>query len=159
MAPPRQSFELSGRIAAHYASSAFAANFRWQHDGQRDAFELASPFGQTLARLTGDDSGVELATADGRIERAAGWAALTERGLGWPLPVSGLAFWVQGAPREGAPFALDLDENREPSLLRQDGWTIAYQAFASTPDGARRPARMTLSYADVELRLVIDSSQ
>lgn len=159
LAPPRERFDLSGRLSARHSTESLSANFRWQHDGARDEFELGTPLGQTLARLTSDGSGVELVLSNGRVERASDWATLTERGLGWPLPVAGLVYWIQGAPREGAPYLLDVDDNRDPNVLRQDGWTIAYQSFAVTDEGTRRPARMTLSYPDVELRLVIDKVQ
>ena len=50
-------------------------------------------------------------------------------------------------------------DNGAPGVLRQDGWTIVYQAFAKDASGVPRPARMTLDYPGVELRLVIDTWQ
>jgi outer membrane biogenesis lipoprotein LolB len=73
--------------------------------------------------------------------------------------VTGLSYWVQGVPREGAPFVVEPGDAGAPGLLRQDGWTVVYNAFAADRDGVLRPSRMTLSYADVELRLVIDAWQ
>jgi outer membrane lipoprotein LolB len=93
------SFEAAGRLSVRHGSDALTANFRWQRDGNRDEVDLASPLGQTIARLTGDGDGVALRTADGRVATGSDWAALTAQSLGWPLPVDGLAFWIQGAPR------------------------------------------------------------
>ena len=62
-------------------------------------------------------------------------------------------------PRSGAPFAVEPAAGGGPSVLRQDGWTIVYQAFAPDSGGVSRPARMTLSYPDVELRLAVDTWQ
>jgi outer membrane biogenesis lipoprotein LolB len=42
-------------------------------------------------------------------------------------------------------------------VLRQDGWTIVYLAFGQDENGVSRPARMVLSYPDVELRLAVDA--
>lgn len=152
-------YELTGRLSARHGADALSASFRWRHDGDVDELELASPLGQTLAQLSGSSGGVRLITADGRLESAADWQTLTVRGLGWPLPVKGLSYWVQGIPRDGAPFSIEAGDVAAAGVLRQDGWTVVYNAFEADRDGVRRPSRMTLSYADVELRLVIDAWQ
>jgi outer membrane lipoprotein LolB len=158
-ADTRTVYEIAGRLSARHDADAFAANFRWSHAGDRDELDLASPLGQTVARLTGDAGGVMLQTPDGKVETASDWTTLTSRGLGWALPVEGLAFWVQGAPRKGAPFTAEAGADGAPGVLRQDGWTIVYQAFVKDATGVSRPARMTLDYPGVELRLVIDAWQ
>jgi len=158
-ADTRTVYEIAGRLSARHDADAFAANFHWSHAGDRDELDLASPLGQTVARLMGDARGVLLQTPDGKVETASDWTTLTSRGLGWALPIEGLAFWVQGAPRKGAPFTAEAGADGAPSVLRQDGWTIVYQAFAKDATGVSRPARMTLDYPGVELRLVIDAWQ
>lgn len=155
----RDAYRVVGRLSARHATDGFAANFRWSHAADRDELDLATPLGQTLARLTGDAQGVELRRPDGSIETASDWTTLTSRGLGWALPVSGLAFWIQGSPRKGAPYTVEAAGDGNPGVLRQDGWTIAYQAFVKDAWGVSRPARMTLDYPGVELRVVIDAWQ
>jgi outer membrane lipoprotein LolB len=158
-APARPTFEAAGRLSMRHGSDALTANFRWHHDGDRDVLDLASPLGQTIAQLSGGRDGVALRTADGRVATGADWAALTARSLDWSLPVDGLAFWIQGAPRIDVPYAMEPAADGTLRVLRQDGWTIVYQSFASDAAGLVRPTRMTLSYPDVELRLVVDSWQ
>ena len=158
-ADTRTVYEIDGRLSARHDADAFAANFHWSHAGDRDELDLASPLGQTVARLMGDARGVLLQTPDGKVETASDWTTLTSRGLGWALPIEGLAFWVQGAPRKGAPFTAEAGADGTPEVLRQDGWTIVYQAFVKDATGVSRPARMTLDYPGVELRLVIDAWQ
>ena len=157
--PPRASFEAAGRLSVRHGTDAVTANYRWRHDGVRDELDLVSPLGQTIARLSGGPDGVELRTSDGRVVTAADWAALTARPLDWPMPVDGLAFWIQGAPRADVAFASEPGADGTLRVLRQEGWTIVYQAFASDAAGVVRPTRMTLSYPDVELRLIVDSWQ
>lgn len=156
-APIYPVFEAAGRLSVRHGAEALSANFQWRHDGDRDELDLASPLGQTIARLSGDSGGVALRTADGRVATASDWTELTARTLDWPLPVGGLAYWIQGAPRTGAPFTVEPAAGGGPGVLRQDGWTIVYQTFAPDPAGVSRPARMALSYPDVELRLVVDA--
>ena len=157
LAAQATTFELAGRLSARRGNDALTANFRWMHEPQRDEFDLSSPLGQTIARLSGDASGVRLQTPDGRVETASDWAALTTRALGWPLPVEGLAFWIQGMPRDGVPAAVERASDGMPASLRQDGWSVVYQAFERSSDGVSRPQRLTLDYAEVELRIAIDS--
>jgi outer membrane lipoprotein LolB len=155
---PESSFEISGRLSARHGSDAFAGGFRWRHSGERDELALVSPTGQTVALLSGDRQGVQMQSSDGRTATASDWTALTERGLGWRLPVDGLAYWIQGASRPGAPFAVEATEAGRPAVLRQDGWTIVYLDYALAADSSPpRPVRLTLSYPEVELRLAVDS--
>lgn len=155
----RGAYEISGRLSARHDADAFAANFHWTHTAERDELDFISPLGQVVARLSGDPRGVELRTPDGKVETASDWTSLTSRGLGWALPVAGLVYWIQGAPRRDAPYTVEAGDDGAPGVLRQDGWTIIYQAFARDASGSSRPARMTLDYPGVELRLVIDTWQ
>src|SRR5215471_7928571 len=144
--PIRASFDIAGRLSLKRGSEALTANFQWQHKEAEDTIDLASPTGQTVARLYGAPGRATLQTADGRAETAADWNALTTRALDWSLPVAGLAFWIQGVPRPGAEFSVEAGAGTEPGVLRQDGWTIVYLAFAEDESHLPRPARMTLSY-------------
>jgi len=157
--PVQDSFEASGRMSARHGSDALAANFHWQHAGERDALELASPLGQTIALMSGDGAAARLQSADGRVLDAGNWTKLTEAGLGWPLPVEGLKYWIQGAARADAAFTAEADEEGRASVLRQDGWTIVYLGYVRTQGDVWRPSRLTAEYPGVELRLAIDRWQ
>jgi outer membrane lipoprotein LolB len=161
VAPPAAlaAFDVTGHMSVRHGSAGLAASFRWSHVNERDELQLASPLGQTVALLSGDASQVRLQAADGRVSTADGWGALTEQGLGWPLPVQGLSFWIQGIPRPGAPSSVEAGDDGRAAVLRQDGWTIVYLAYAQAADAAWRPSRLTLSYPDVELRIAIDRWQ
>jgi outer membrane lipoprotein LolB len=77
-----------------------------------------------------------LTTADRREYRAADAELLTERVLGFRLPLGGLADWVRGRP--------------SPALEAR-GWRIEYQDY----DAERRPTLMRVRYPGVELRVAI----
>ncbi|MEO6749042.1 MAG: lipoprotein insertase outer membrane protein LolB, partial [Casimicrobiaceae bacterium] len=56
-------FGVTGRLSAHHASDALAANFNWQHRPDGDTIVLSTPLGQTLAKLARVDGGVTVALA------------------------------------------------------------------------------------------------
>jgi outer membrane lipoprotein LolB len=149
-------FTIGGRMSARRDDSGIAGTFTWTHDAHRDAIDLATPLGQTIAQLEGGARGVTVRLQDGRTESAATWRELTERAFGVVIPVDGLSAWVRGAPRAGADATVERDSAARVSLLRQDGWEVTY-AYAD--DAARRPSRVSLSYPGappVEVRVVVD---
>jgi outer membrane lipoprotein LolB len=149
-------FTLEGRISARRGDAGVAGGFTWIHDARHDAIDLATPLGQTLARLEGDGRSVTVHLQDGRVESATTWGALTERAFGVTIPVDGLSSWVRGVPRANARFAVERDAVGRVTVLRQDGWEVVY-AYAD--DAATRPMRLTLRYPDaapVEVRVVVD---
>jgi outer membrane lipoprotein LolB len=145
-------FDVSGRLSARRGSEAAAANFRWSHAPGRDELVLASPLGQTLARLEGDASRVRLELPDGRAHEAGDWEALTSRVLGAPVPVRGLAWWIRGGAHPSSGFTVERDAAARVSVLRQDGWEIVYDFV----DGRSAPSRLRMSYPETEIRLVVD---
>ena len=152
-------FSIGGRISARRGDAGVAGAFSWVHDASRDAIDLATPLGQTLAQLEGDAQGVNVRLQDGRTETAPTWRELTERAFGVTIPVDGLSAWVRGAPRAQTRFSIERDALGRVAVLRQDGWEVVY-AYAD--DAAQRPFRVSLSYPGaeaVEVRVVVDRWQ
>ena len=149
-------FSLGGRISARRGDAGISGNFAWTHDAQRDAIDLASPLGQTLAQLSGNAQEVSVRLSDGRVESASSWSALTQKAFGVTIPVDGLAWWIRALPRPQARYDVERDAAGRVSALRQDGWDVVY-AYAD--EASRQPVRTTLRYpgADpIEVRVVVD---
>jgi outer membrane lipoprotein LolB len=149
-------FVADGRLSARHGNDAVTVRFAWTHRPPRDELTVTSPLGQTVAEMSGDSAAgsVEVDTANGEHWDAADWTALTERALGFPLPVSGLAAWIRGAPHPGTPFTLEADAQGRISVLRQDGWEVVYDYRDAA---ASAPQRLRITYPDFEIRVVIDS--
>ncbi len=122
--------------------------------------DLASPFGNTLARIDTDAHGAQMTAPDanGATQRLQGANAdaLAEQALGWPLPVSGIGDWIIGRPVPDRPYRSAPGNN---GAIEQDGWTIrVLERFDS--NGA--PRRMIFERAAtagspaVTVRLVLD---
>jgi outer membrane lipoprotein LolB len=143
-------FDLGGRIAARYGAEAFTGNLNWRHAAGGDELIISTPFGQGVARIVREGDAVQLTTSDNKSYRAPDAESLTERTLGFRLPLEGLADWVQGRPAQGSPAKVENGGDGRPRLIEQRGWKIEYQEY----EGAR-PYRLRLTYPDVELRLAI----
>lgn len=148
-----ETFNVAGRLSVRRGDQGLSASFTWEHLPGSDRIDLTTPLGQTVARLESESGRVRLTAAEGRTDEAPTWEALTERGLGIPLPVSGLRYWIHAAPRPGAPFAAERSDSGRIDVLRQEGWEIVFRY--REPDAAR-PASLRASFHDLDLRIAID---
>ena len=129
-------FSLAGRIAARSGKEAFTGNISWRHARGGDEMLITTPTGQGVAQIVRQGDAVVLKTSEPREYRAADSEELTQRVLGFRLPIEGLAETVQGKP--------------SPALEGR-GWKVEYQEF----DAQRRPTRLRLTNAGAEVRLAI----
>jgi outer membrane lipoprotein LolB len=147
-------FGIDGRLSARRGNDAVSVSFVWNHVPPKDEFVVTTPLGVAVAEMSGDASThrVEVRTADGRTDSASDWASLTERVVGFPVPVDGLAYWAQGSPRPEASQTAEVDAAGRLHVLRQDGCEIVY----SYAEAAALPTQLRLTCHDLELRIVID---
>lgn len=124
-------FSLEARFSLRHDEKNFTGRLSWRHAGNHDDLLLASPFGQGMARIVGDENGVLLTVGDGKTYAAADAAALTQQVLGFPLPLDKLLEWVRGK-RSGGEFDV-LDAVGRPLHLREAGWRIDYEYESDDP--------------------------
>jgi outer membrane lipoprotein LolB len=148
--PEAVDFELLGRIAARYGSEAFTGNVRWRHAGAGDEMLISTPLGQGVARIVREGEAVQLTTAEGKEFHAPDAESLTERTLGFRLPLEGLADWVRGRPSPDSPARVDPGPDGKLRSLEQRGWKVDYQQYEG-----ERPSLMRLTYQGIEMRLAI----
>lgn len=148
-------FAIEGRLSARHGNDGLSANFRWTHAPPIDVLVVTTPMGQGIAEIRGDASvgRVEVRGANGLTDEAPDWSTLTERALGAPVPVDGLAAWMQGLVLPAAPHRRERDAAGRVAQLHQDGWQVVYD-YADA--AATRPARLRLTRADIEVRIVVD---
>ncbi len=164
VAPPVESGKpptvWSGRFAVNWLASpeppreeSASGRFLLREIGPSTELDVFSPFGQTIARARTGPSGSVLETSDGTRYEAANPEALTERVLGWRVPVGRLPQWLRG---------LD-DAGNGPSSRVDADWSVSIDESVD-----RRPRRLTLRWpADVSapgwrrvtIRLVLDSAE
>jgi outer membrane lipoprotein LolB len=162
-APPTAPDRLyTGRFSAVASNGdkreTVSGRFSVEVRGDRQTIDLATPLGNTVARI---EVGPEGARARGPgVEEVQGRDAdaLTERLLGWRLPVSGMPDWIEGRPAPGRPARVERDGSR-PVLIEQDGWTVR---LAEVFPASGRPRLIVLERPasplapGVALRLIVD---
>jgi outer membrane lipoprotein LolB len=146
-------FDVLGRVLVSGEGRAFSSNLRWRHEAGRDELWLLTPVGQTLAHIATDGAGATLTAADGQEYRALSAAALTERALGWALPLAELRHWLQAQPVPALPVNEALhDAAGRLERLEQGGWTLRFAYDAARP----LPRRLELERGGQRIRLVVD---
>ena len=134
-------FEMSARISIRQADRSDIAKLRWTHRADRDAWVIASPLGNEVARIESDGSGARLLQAGGPTRQAASFEALAEETLGVPLDPAMLAAWLHGNLRDTpANWRVTIDEREQAGSVQL----------------ARR---ITAQRGDVVVRLVVDDYQ
>lgn len=155
--PVAAAFDTAGRLSARHGNDGVAVHFTWQHAPRDDVFDVATPLGQTVARLRGDAAGVFVERPGEAPRQYPDWDALTQSVLGVGLPVAGLVSWLQGAPAAIGASDVERDGAGRPLVLRQQGWEIVY-AYPDDVPGAR-PMRLIMRYPaaePIEVRIVVD---
>ncbi len=150
-------------------------NFEWVqtnhsapiHIPENTKVTLLSPFKQTLAVI---DLTPQIATLTqvGKIPKSAPDAdTLVTNILGWPLPISGLRYWLQGnaVKVDGSTFYANPENNL---VTTQDGWQIHYISWEEDEHtNNKKPyqpkridlTRMIPALGEITIRIMIDSRQ
>ncbi len=160
LAPPDRAY--SGRFAVTTAFGEQRENvsgrFNLEIRGPQQIVELSSPLGTTVARVEIEPGGARATGGQMQEVRGADADALTQRLLGWPLPVSGLADWIEGRPVPTRVARVEREGGRVV-LLEQDGWTIRLPEYSEATARPRRLVLERLAAANtpsVVLRLIVD---
>lgn len=162
----RDSIDLNGRLSVNYQKDGkpetLSGKFSWSQKGDHVDVSLASPLGQTLAKITVTPDSATLTQTDKAPRVARDIDTLTAQTLGWSLPVSGLRDWLQGyatAPG-GKRFTASPASN---TVTTADGWRLTFVSWQDAAAAQPVPKRIdaersaTATSDELAIRIVIDS--
>ncbi|RZA35724.1 MAG: outer membrane lipoprotein LolB [Lysobacteraceae bacterium] len=161
----RDTIDLGGRLSVNYQKDgkveSLTGSFDWvQRPGNVDV-TLTNPLGQTVATITVTPQAATLTQAGRAPLTEANIDTLTQRTLGWPLPVSGLRDWLQGysVDAQGQRFSASPARNE---VVTQDGWRLRFVEWQD-PNAAQPVPRVIHAtraavgdIQDLSIRIVIN---
>jgi outer membrane lipoprotein LolB len=159
----QNAISVGGRLSVRYQqdgkSQSLQGKFRWQQQGELTDITLYSPLGQTIATIAITPGLAVMTQSGGEKKQAPSVTALTQEVLGWPMPVDGLRYWLQGFVRN-VDGKLQMASPQGTHSFQSDGWRVRYvswQRNASIQYPKRFDMERTTAEAgDIVLRLVID---
>jgi outer membrane lipoprotein LolB len=140
----RDSIDLSGRLSVNYQKDgkqeSLTGNYDWTQRPGRVDVTLANPLGQTIATIEVTPQSATLTQAGRAPVSEADIDTLTQRTLGWPLPVAGLRDWLQGyaVDAQGQRFAASPANN---TVTTRDGWRLRFVEWQD-PNAAQPAPRV-----------------
>ena len=148
-----EDFLLEGRFSLRQEEQNHSGRLSWRHTAVGDEWLLASPFGQGIAGIAATPGEATLRLSDGKVFTAPDVPSLTERSLGYRLPLERLSDWVRG--RAAGAEIVARDAQGRPLRLRHEDWYIEYDYADDDP--AALPAKVFAEGpGSLELRLRID---
>jgi outer membrane lipoprotein LolB len=159
--------DLSGRMSANFQKDgkveSLTVNFDWTQRPARVEVALASPLGQTLATIDVTPQSATLTQAGRPPVSEADIDTLTQRTLGWPLPVSGLRDWLQGyaVDAQGQRFAASPARNE---VITKDGWRLRFMEWHDPNATQPKPRLIHATRAasgdiqDLEIRIIVNQA-
>jgi outer membrane lipoprotein LolB len=148
---------LQGRLGVSDGKTGGSGSFSWTQDGDQYEFVLRGPAISGMNfRLSGGPGGALLEGLDGGPLRGPDAEVLMHKALGWEVPLRDLRAWVLGLRAGSGEAELSFGDNRLPSLLQQDGWSVDYRKW----DESHQPPLPVVVFAGkppYKVRLSIES--
>ena len=142
-------FVASGRLAVKQNEKGSYANFDWDSNGRMQQLSVNTPLGNTVGELCQDGTGVVATASNGEVYQATTASELSERLMGFAIPVESLDLWAHGYYAENTPHTVD-----EQGRLLQAGWKIERQT-----DGEGHPRLLVLDNQQLSIRLAFNDYQ
>jgi len=153
-------WSIKGRIAVQTEDNGGQADFSWQlHDLLNYDIRLQAPLGAGTTWISSRPQGVSLKTSSGDAMYDSNVDSLMLRLNGWPLPVSGLRYWVRGLPSPASKHEVtEWNDNGLPAVIKQDGWRIEFRKHKQVADQVL-PKKLFINRLgqdeEVDVRLII----
>ncbi len=154
-----QQWTIQGRISVQTEDDGGQADYTWKQYNSTDYdISLQAPMGAGTMLISGRQSGVNLKTSSGDELFDTDVDKLMLRLNGWPLPVSGLYYWVRGLPVPETKYeVVHWNDNGLPYVMLQNGWRIEFRKYKNV-GGDLLPGKLFISREDneeIEVRLII----
>lgn len=147
-------WEVSGRLALSDGERGGQMGFDWLAEGDQHEVRLRTLAGGRQWRLMFNDGGALLEGTDVGLVRGPDPDVLVEEVVGWPIPVSRLAYWLRGLTSpEGDQVSFAPDGTM--AAIVEPPWTLEFQRFVQPAQGPLMPARIQADSPPHQVRAVM----
>jgi len=149
-------FSLKGRLGITTAPKNYSARLAWQHMPEKDNIDIYSPIGGKVANIVKTSKQVTLTDNGNEMTTAQDAESLTEKTIGFRLPLTGLSSWILGKPSDtGLVNVVTWGVNGRINTLQQNGWDIKYKDYTDNA-GYFLPKKVTLRSDEMTIKLIIE---
>jgi len=153
--PDCRDWHVSGRIGVVRDGEGWHGGFDWRQTGGRFRVSLRGPLGQGGLLLLGEEGRVRMVPSEGMPLEGRDIDALVARALGWPVPVSGLQYWILARAASDREATVERDARGRPVRIVQDGWRLEYAGWERGPSGFWWPTRLRGVRDGLRVKLVL----
>lgn len=147
-------WSVNGRVALSDGRRGGSLAFDWMADGPLQEVRLKTITGGRQWRLRFDSNRALLEGSDVGVLTGSDPEPLVEAAVGWPIPVSELAWWIRGIVPPGRDSAIRFAADGTLASASSPPWEIAFERFDDRT-GELMPARIEARSADYRVRLVL----
>lgn len=147
-------WDIHGAVSVSSKGKTQMGSFSWKQIQNRYAINFYGPLNIGAIGIQGLPGRVTLVKPTGNYN-APNAETLMQQQLGWYLPVTNLYYWVRGLPAPGAKGKESYDSFGHLAVLKQQGWTIQYQAYQAQ-DNADLPRKIIMDNEALHVKLVIN---
>ncbi len=151
-------WSLVGRISLDDGEEGGSGRLQWVVKADHSTIDFRGAMGRGAWYLEIGPQGAVLRLADGNEHFAPAVDALIQQQVGWPIPVAALQWWVRGLAAPGPVDEQQLDARGLLTSLKQFGWEIDFNRYASD-SGVAMPTRLDARQNNYRLKLAINRWQ
>ncbi len=147
-------WEVSGRLALSDGERGGQMAFDWRAEGEQHEVRLRTVASRHRWRLFFNERGAVLEGSDIGLLRGPDPDLLVAEAVGWPIPVSQLAYWLRGLEAPDGEQVRFADDGTMAEIVAPP-WTLEYQRYSHPSQGPLMPSRIQASSPPHQVRAVM----
>lgn len=147
-------WRVTGRLSVSDGEQGGQMSFDWKGQGNQHDLRLRSVVGGKQWRLMFNESGALIEGSDVGLVRADDPDILVSEIVGWPIPVSQLAWWLRGMPASETDQIVFADDGTMDRVAHGD-WSLEYVRYEQPREGPLMPERVEALSAPYRVRMIL----
>lgn len=147
-------WRVTGRLSVSDGEQGGQMSFDWRGQGTQHDLRLRSALGGKQWRLMFNETGALIEGSDMGLLRSDDPDLLVSEVVGWPIPVSQLAWWLRGL-KASETDQVSFAEDGTMATIGQGEWTLNYVRYEQPSEGPLMPERVEALRAPYRVRMIL----